>query len=166
MLSETAEDFEHSLHGEFSKEQRTKLAYELAESALILLGTGWFSELCSCAVRRCCLDDTRDEYEYSVRIKNVRHLEPGSGEAQALKQWCEEELKDMHIRRLGIVLAEIAIGAYIFGAVYNHNKKRVEITSTCTNRRLSRLAFTYHARRLVASSKRLERTSVKLSTTT
>ena len=43
-------DLLESLHGDFSWINRIKLAYELAEIALLLPKTHWFQGLCSCAI--------------------------------------------------------------------------------------------------------------------
>jgi hypothetical protein len=127
-LSSTApEDLLQSLHGDFSKRDRVKLAYELAESVLIFLKTNWYSRLCSCAVHRVCVDEAEEEYEFYFRVNNLRHLEPDSGQTRPTKQWCEEELVNMHIHRLGVLLVEIALGTSVREVAYNPQTRKVEI---------------------------------------
>jgi hypothetical protein len=104
------EDLLQSLHGDFSKRNRVKLAYELAESALIFLKTKWYSRLCGCALHCVCVDELEEEYEFYFRANSLHHLEPKCGQTQPTKQWCEEELANMHIQRLGVLLVEIALG--------------------------------------------------------
>ena len=49
---ENREDFAENLHGEFSRRERIRIAYELVESALLYHQAGWFSQVCSCSVFR------------------------------------------------------------------------------------------------------------------
>jgi hypothetical protein len=121
------EDFVKSLHGDFSRRDRIKLAYELAESVLIFMKTTWYSQLCSCAVHRICIDEVEEEYEYYFRINNACHFEPGTGEIRSTKQWCEEELVHMHIYRLGVLLVEIALGKAVAEVACDHASNRLEI---------------------------------------
>ena len=116
-----------ALHSEFSWRERIKLAYELAETAMLLLRTRWLTSVCSCRIHRTCIDDEDEEYEYYLRLNHIEHLEPGSGESQDVRQWCEEELTNMHFRRLGIVLIEVALGQPVVDAGYDHIKNQVNI---------------------------------------
>lgn len=125
--SSQPEDFVNSLHGDFSRRDRIKLAYELAESVLIFMKTTWYSQLCSCAVHRICIDEVEEEYEYYFRINNTCHFEPGTGEIRSTKQWCEEELVHMHIYRLGVLLVEIALGKAVTEVACDHACNRLEI---------------------------------------
>jgi hypothetical protein len=125
--SSQSEDFMNSLHSDFSRRDRIKLAYELAESVLIFMKTTWYSQLCSCAVHRICIDEVEEEYEYYFRINNTRHFEPGTGEIGPTKQWCEEELIHMHIYRLGVLLVEIALGKAVAEVACDHATNRLEI---------------------------------------
>jgi hypothetical protein len=113
------EDFLQSLHGDFAKRDRIKLAYELAESAMVFLKTNWYSRLCSCTIQQVCIDEATEEYEYCLRMSEIRHLAPESGEMQSTRQWCREELLDMHVPRLGILLVEIALGSVISDVAYD-----------------------------------------------
>ena len=90
MLSKKA-NFARDLHGEFSRSERTRLAYELAECALLFLRTEWFSELCSCCVYR--LENIDLKTAYTVRINrpdHADHIDSETGQACHQKQWCEE----------------------------------------------------------------------------
>ena len=121
------EDFLQSLHGDFAKRDRIKLAYELAESAMVFLKTNWYSRLCSCTVQRACIDEAKEEYEYCLRMSDIRHLDPESGEMQSTRQWCEEELLNMHIQRLGILLVEITLGTAVIDVSYDPVTGKVEL---------------------------------------
>lgn len=125
--SSQPEDFVNSLHSDFSRRDRIKLAYELAESVLIFMKTTWYSQLCSCAVHRICIDEVEEEYEYYFRINNTCHFEPGTGEIRSTKQWCEEELIHMHIYRLGVLLVEIALGKAVAEVACDHATNLLEI---------------------------------------
>jgi hypothetical protein len=125
--SSQPEDFVNSLHGDFSRRDRIKLAYELAESTLIFMKTTWYSQLCSCAVHRICIDEVEEEYEYYFRINNTCHFEPGTGETRSTKQWCEEKLIHMHIYRLGVLLVEIALGKAVAEVACDHATNRLDI---------------------------------------
>ena len=124
-------DMLQSLHGEFSWAERIKLAYELAETALLLLQTNWFQGLCSCAIHRACIapeDEADGEYsDFRLRMTYIEHIDSESGQLETWKQWCEEELKDMHIRRLGLLFIEIALGIPVLDAGYDKIKRRVEL---------------------------------------
>ena len=90
MLSKKA-NFARDLHGEFSRSERTRLSYELAECALLFLRTEWFSELCSCCVYR--LENSDLKTAYTVRINRLEHddhIDSETGQSCDQKQWCEE----------------------------------------------------------------------------
>ncbi len=124
----TQSDFAENLHGEFSRAERTRLAYELAECALLFLRTEWFSELCSCCIFRLENNDMRACFTVRVnRLSHVDHVDPQTGKPCRQTQWCEEELRKMHIRRLGVLLTEIAIGSPIFEVAFNAPENDVEI---------------------------------------
>jgi hypothetical protein len=125
--SSQPEDFVESLHGDFSLRDRIKLAYELAVSVLIFMKTNWYSRLCSCAVHRICIDKVEEEYKYYVRINDTCHFEPGTGGVGLTRQWCEEELINMHIYRLGILLVEIALGKAVIEVACDPATNRLEI---------------------------------------
>jgi hypothetical protein len=127
LSSTDPEDLLESLHGDFSKRNRVKLAYELAESALIFLKTKWYSRLCGCALHCVCVDELEEEYEFYFRTNNLHHLEPECGQTQPTKQWCEEELVNMHIQRLGVMLVEIALGTSVTEVAYNQKTRKVEL---------------------------------------
>lgn len=118
-------DFERTLHGPFKKEERHRLAYELAEWALFFLKTNWFTELCSCCVYRLETNDLRTTFR--TRVANVEHKCTDTGDIANLRQWCQEELTNMHILRLGILLVEIALGSPVLDALFNPKSKEVEI---------------------------------------
>ena len=121
-------DFDKQLHGEFSRSERTRLAYELAEWALLFLRTEWFSEICSCCINR--LESTDLKTVFSVRINRLHssdHVDSETGQPCSRTQWCEEELQSMHIRRLGVLLTEIAIGRPVLEVAFNEELNNVEI---------------------------------------
>lgn len=101
-------DYEEELHGPFKLEERWRLAYELAEWALFFLKTKWFSKLCSCCVYR--METTNLRTTFRARVGRVDHIDTSTGDVENGRQWCEEEITNMHIRRLGVLLIEIALG--------------------------------------------------------
>ncbi|MCJ1436915.1 hypothetical protein MMC27_006298 [Xylographa pallens] len=124
-------DLLESLHGDFSWTDRIKLAYELAETSLLLLKTHWFQGLCSCAIRTAMTQATEvdDEVttEFRLRLNHIEHLDPDTGELETFPQFCEEDLTGMHIRRLGILFIEIALGKPVIDAEYDSIMQRIEI---------------------------------------
>ena len=124
----TKSDFAQNLHGEFSKPERTRFAYELAECALLFLRTEWFSELCSCCIYRLENDDLKTVFTVRVnKLSHADHIDPQTGQSCNQTQWCEQELRRTHIRRLGVLLTEIAIGSPVFEVAFNGLKNDVEI---------------------------------------
>jgi hypothetical protein len=124
----TKSDFAQHLHGEFSRPERTRLAYELAEWALLFLRTEWFSELCSCCIYRLESADLKTVFTVRVnKLSHADHVDPETGQSCHQTQWCEQELRSMHIRRLGVLLTEIAIGSPIFEVAFNELKNDVEV---------------------------------------
>jgi hypothetical protein len=117
-----------SLHHQFSLPERYKLAYELSESALVLLASTSLCELCVCAIRRFCHDDAEHEYEYYMRINNAHGLKSWAGDVHVADRWCRKELLDMHICRLGVVLAEICTGTVAKDVRYDSQSEEVRIT--------------------------------------
>lgn len=116
------------LHGEFSRTERTKLAYELVECALLFLRTGWFSKLCSCSIYRLESNDLKPAHTVRIRrLDHSDHVDAESGQPCLQATWCEQELVDMHIRRLGVLLVEIAVGSPVIEVAFNHAKNDVEI---------------------------------------
>ena len=116
------------LHGRFSKTERTKLAYELVECALLFQGTGWFSELCSCSIYRLEGDDLKPAHTVRLRrLDRSDHVDAELGQPCLQATWCEQELVDMHFRRLGVLLVEIAIGSPVIEVAFNGAKNEVEI---------------------------------------
>lgn len=126
LLSVVPKDLSKSLHGDFSKRDRIKLAYELAESALVFMKTHWYARLCSCAVQQVCVDESQEEHRYLIRMNKVSHLDP-EGEDVKTPKWCEQELVKNHIHRIGILLVEVALGTSVKEVSYNPYQKRVEI---------------------------------------
>ena len=127
-MASTKTKYGEELHGEFSRPDRIRIAFELAECALFFLKTECFIELCSCCIYR--LEDADLETSFTVRLSELRstdHVDPESGEPCQLKKWCEEELWGMHIRRLGVLLIEIAIGSPIYDLAFNEPKNSIEI---------------------------------------
>lgn len=97
-------------NADFSERERIKLAYELAESALIFLQTKGCSQLCSCAVSCACVDVRTEEHEFYFRVNDICHLEPEFRETRPTKHWCAEELLNMHVLRLEVLSVKIALG--------------------------------------------------------
>ncbi|KAL8653327.1 MAG: hypothetical protein Q9226_003890, partial [Calogaya cf. arnoldii] len=129
------------LQGEFSKTERTRIAYELVECALLFLRTEWFSKLCSCSIYR--LESSDLKPVYTVRISGLDkfdHIDPESGSPCHQTAWCEQEPVNMHIRRLGVLLVEVAIGSPVIEVAFNYLKNDVEIDfeasgDSCTAKR-------------------------------
>ncbi|KAI4125119.1 MAG: hypothetical protein LQ338_004447 [Usnochroma carphineum] len=127
MISNRSE-YARRLQGEFSRTERTRLAYELAECALLFLRTEWFSGLCSCSIYRLESADLKPVHTVRVnRLSHSDHVDSESGEPCHQTQWCEQELLNMHIRRLGVLLVEIAIGTPVVEVAFNDSKNDVEI---------------------------------------
>ena len=61
------------------------------------------------------------------RLSHTDHVDPETGSACHLTQWCEQELRDMHIRRLGVLLIEIATGSPVYEVFFNRLENDVEI---------------------------------------
>ena len=121
-------DFGRQLHGEFTKSERTKVAYELAECALLFLRTRWFSRICSCCIYRGESTSLKTAYTFRInRLHHSDHIDPETGIPCDFTQWCEEELLDMHIRRLGVLLTEIAVGSPVYDVAFNWTKNDIEI---------------------------------------
>ncbi|MCJ1395418.1 hypothetical protein MMC18_008304 [Xylographa bjoerkii] len=131
LLKSRSCDLLESLHGDFSWKDRIKLAYQLAETSLLLLRTHWFQGLCSCAIRTAMIrpveEDDEDITEFRLRMTHVEHLDPDTGELETWRQFCEVDLAGMHIRRLGILLIEIALGQPVIDAGYDSIRQRVEM---------------------------------------
>ncbi|KAI4267851.1 MAG: hypothetical protein L6R38_008068 [Xanthoria sp. 2 TBL-2021] len=116
------------LQGEFSRTERTKLAYELVECSLLFLKTGWFSNICSCSIYRLESNDLKPVHTVRIRRHDHNdHVDAESGQRCLRTKWCEQELVNMHIRRLGVLLVEIAIGSPVIEVAFNCAKNDVEI---------------------------------------
>ncbi|KAI4236431.1 MAG: hypothetical protein L6R40_006141 [Gallowayella cf. fulva] len=116
------------LQGEFTKTERTKLAYELVECALLFLRTEWFSKLCSCSIYRLESNDLKPVHTVRMRrLHHSDHVDVESGKPCSQTIWCEQELVNMHIRRLGVLLVEIAVGAPVIEVAFNHAENDVEL---------------------------------------
>jgi hypothetical protein len=125
VLSRQPRDLLKSHHHQFSLPERYQLAYELCESALILLASTWFCELCICAIQRVHIDHADDKYKHFVRVKNAHELEIGTGNTGNSDLWCRRELLNMHLCRLGIILVEISTGAVVQDAKYDSQSGEV-----------------------------------------
>jgi hypothetical protein len=110
----------------FLSQERPLLAYELAECALLFLKTGWFCDLCSCSVLR--TEDRAGRTSFMIRISGVHHVDAKSGEPAEQRQWCETSLRNMHIRRLGLLLTEISLQTAVKNAVYDEARTEIGIT--------------------------------------
>jgi hypothetical protein len=117
LLCASTDDFQQSLR--FQRLERITLAYHLAEFTLLMLSTKWLSGLCSCTIiRHIC--QQKDSPAYSFRAGQAQHLEPGTAFVlDGCKQWCEQDLKEMPIRRCGLLLLEIGLGKTIDDAGFN-----------------------------------------------
>lgn len=113
-------------NADFSERERIKLAYELAESALIFLQTKGCSQLCSCAVSCACVDVRTEEHEFYFRVNDICHLEPEFRETRPTKHWCEEELQ--HARSaVGSLVSENCSWISVTEVAYNHKTKKIEL---------------------------------------
>jgi hypothetical protein len=119
-------NFGEWLEGSFLKKEKSRLLYEIAECALLFLKTRWLCELCSCSVYR--VEDEEYRPSYLLRINDVCHT-PVDGHPADYNglQWCQQELRGMHIRRLGVLLTEIVLDSTVMDAVYNRRADDVEI---------------------------------------
>ena len=98
-----------------------KLALDLVEAGLLLLQTTWFSGLCSCSVF-CREVENLTEGAPMLRTSHVDHITPQWTNMQPLQCWCEpngasptprREMSNEHIRLLGILLTELALGCRV-----------------------------------------------------
>jgi hypothetical protein len=109
--------FAPGLHGKFSLTERVKMAYELAECALIYSRTDLFCNICSCIIRRTerkpATGSSPLECMYTLQLGEVRHIKSTAtaGQTEASVPICQRHIKTKHIQRLGLVLWEIATGA-------------------------------------------------------
>jgi hypothetical protein len=92
-----------------------RLVFELVEAGMLFLQTNWFSRLCSCALR--CEERNAGEFDYFLAAGTIVHEKPTWGTSVPADCWCSREQGEpsfgRHLRRLGILLTEIAIGAAI-----------------------------------------------------
>lgn len=123
ILRQKSELLENSLQ-RFTKEEKHRLAYELAEWTLLFFRTSWFNELCSCCIYRVQTSSLRTVFR--ARVTPITHVDTETGQHETNTQWCQEELMGMHIQRLGILLAEIALSHPIF-ELNLHPKRGVQI---------------------------------------
>ena len=113
----------------FPKPERYKLMYELCETALILLATPSLSDLCICSIQRHRLSTIDTQYEHYLRVNNAHQAIEFSEGLGTCPSWCTDpDFKDMHFRRLGIVLAEISTGKLIPDVKYDRVSRRVSAT--------------------------------------
>jgi hypothetical protein len=89
-----------------SKVAKLQLAFELVESAILLLKTDWLKTLCSCRVR--CKKAGPGKYECSMSAhQTVGH-----------HTWCSSaQPEQQHIQRLGVFLTELVLDALVVGVV-------------------------------------------------
>lgn len=106
----------------FRQSEKLKLVYKLVECALPLLRTSWLSSLCSCAVRR---TEDRDNL-YAIRFGEKQHYGTRSGECMR-NVWCYGDWQKMRIRRIGVLLTEIATGNNVVKAILNQETGHVRI---------------------------------------
>ena len=116
-------------NGILSLRDRVKLAYELSLTMFLVLEKDWFCLLCSCCIQRFTENSSYDEeFEYSLQINYVQHLNLVTGAYDREdRQWCEEKLRKMHIRRFGIILLELALSKPIMHAAFFPEQTRVGI---------------------------------------
>lgn len=128
ILSESPLKLGDSDYHSFSRAERYKVAYELSELALILLASSQLRDLCICGVQRVCVDAAEAVYQHLIRINNIHEFNQRSNDAQEIQRWCRTKLLNMHILRLGIVLAEISIGSMVEDATYDTEAGMVKMT--------------------------------------
>jgi hypothetical protein len=63
-----------------------------------------------------------------IRISGVHHVDTESGEPAEQRQWCEIGLRNMHIRRLGLLLTEISLQTAVKNAFYDEERTEIGIT--------------------------------------
>lgn len=113
------------------------LAYELAECALLFLRTEWFSKICSYTIYRLESADLKPVHTVRIsRLDHSDHVDPESGQPCHRTMWCEQELLNMHIRRLGVLLTEIAIRSPVVEVAFNDWENDVEIDFTAEGDKL------------------------------
>lgn len=125
-LCQKSNEFMTRLHGDFSKRERLALAYKLALFTFIMLQTSWISEICSCMIVR---RDSIQQREYRVRIgREIHHSDTIiESHLSCCQKWCAESFRNMPIRRLGLLLTEIAIAQTICNAELNEDMNTMEI---------------------------------------
>jgi hypothetical protein len=115
------------LRKNLSLSERIQLSYEVAECALLFLRTRWFSELCTCAVRRNVVQQDL-KTTFTLRLGNVKHKPCIHNEDSP--PWCTQELKEMHICRVGVLLTELALSKLAFDVRTRSSFNAVEIDFT------------------------------------
>ena len=107
---------------------KVKAALELVEGGLLFLRTSWFSRLCSCFLRR--QGASLPERIHTFRITEVQHVKPRFEDRIAANCWCSEEdrMRDMYIRRLGVLLVELALEMPVFDVGFAANSSGLELS--------------------------------------
>lgn len=75
-------------------------------------------------------ESTSLQTAYTFRINRLHHsdhIDPETGIPCDFTQWCEKDLLDMHIRRLGVLLRETAVGSPVYDVEFNWRKNDIEI---------------------------------------
>lgn len=91
---------------------RLGLALVLAKAGIPLLNTPWFSNICSCQLRRTMSKPSRIGIALAA---SPSHQTKTGVQSSTSAHWCDYIIQsDKPLRRLGMVLAEIGIGAPIY----------------------------------------------------
>ncbi|KAH6714432.1 hypothetical protein BKA61DRAFT_575197 [Leptodontidium sp. MPI-SDFR-AT-0119] len=91
----------------FPLSERMTLAFKIVESAVLLAGTSWLSNIRSDFLRR-CPPSRGDNYNYTLDLSYSNYtIDPG---ALAVMTWKSVERLVGHILRVGVVLVEIGYG--------------------------------------------------------
>ena len=115
-----------------------RVAYELSQACLIFLRTTWLSELCGCGLR--CGNRQQSSldtwYEFGLNVESRhqkplwRDLYPRPNASQEIEgewkdSWCTTSstwnTMTRPLRRLGLLLIEIALGTIILETMTNHS---------------------------------------------
>ncbi|SPB51396.1 unnamed protein product [Aspergillus niger] len=97
----------------FSPTTKAKVAIDIAVTGLIFLKSSWYTELCSCHLRCEQLCDG-GYFHCCLRVGPIEHVPPLWGR-DSHGCWCNT-VPGMHLRRIGLLLVEVAVGRPILDA--------------------------------------------------
>ena len=115
---------------------KLKAVLELIDCGLLFIRTSWFSQLCSCALHRQGAE--LGERIHIFRVTEFEHVTPTCDDIEATHCWCmQDPVQGMYIRRLGILLVELALETPVFDVTLAANSTDLELSF------LSEPAFLY-----------------------